>query len=51
VNRNEAHHLSRGSQKLKSENLRLSGRYLMQVGLTLPWSFPETVWVVKGERI
>ena len=51
VNRNEAHHLSRGSQKLKSENLRLSGRYLMQAGLTLPWSFPETMWVVKGERI
>lgn len=50
INREDAPGLSRGDQKLKSGPLELSGAFLMNHGLTLPWSFPETMWVVKGER-
>lgn len=49
LNRADAPGLSRGNQAIKSEPLALSGAYLMSHGLTLPWSFPETMWVVKGE--
>jgi alpha-galactosidase len=31
--------------------LRLSGTYLMQHGVTLPWHFPETLWVLEGTRL
>jgi alpha-galactosidase len=27
----------------------VSGAYLMYHGLTLPWSFPERMWVIKGD--
>ncbi|MCF6445803.1 alpha-galactosidase [Nereida sp. MMG025] len=46
-----AHALSRGDQRIKSDPLQLSGAYLMNHGVTLPWSFPETMWVLEGERI
>lgn len=48
VNRDDAPALSRGDQVIKTETLELSGAYLMNHGLALPWSFPETMWVVKG---
>lgn len=48
LNRGDAPALSRGDQAIKSEPLLLSGAYLMHHGLTLPWSFPETLWVIKG---
>ena len=48
VNKDDAHALSRGDQAIKQMPLQLSGAYLMNHGLTLPWSFPETIWVVKG---
>ncbi len=48
VNRDELHHLSRGNIKIKTENLRLSGQYLMNHGINLAWSFPSQVWVIKG---
>ena len=48
LNRGDAPALSRGDQAIKSEPMTLSGVYLMSHGLTLPWSFPETMWVVKG---
>ncbi len=48
LNRADAPGLSRGDQAIKSSPLKLSGAYLMSHGLTLPWSFPETMWVVKG---
>lgn len=47
-NRSDANALSRGDQALKSGPLELSGAYLMNHGLTLPWSFPESMWVVEG---
>jgi alpha-galactosidase len=51
INRDSAVGLSRGSQILKEKPVTLSGSYLMQYGLTLPWSFPETMWVVEGTRL
>jgi len=51
VNRDEAPRLSRGAPLLKSRDLEVSGQYLMSHGLTLPWRFPETIWVLKGEKI
>jgi alpha-galactosidase len=51
INRDQASHLSRGTPLLKDSPVDLSGAYLMQHGLTLPWSFPETIWVVEGQRL
>ncbi|MEW9918488.1 alpha-galactosidase [Marimonas sp. MJW-29] len=48
-NRSVASHLSRAALALKDGPLVLSGAALMQSGITLPWSFPETMWVVEGE--
>jgi alpha-galactosidase len=50
VNSDEIPELSRGAPHLKSESMCVSGRYLMGHGLTLPWSFPNQVWVIKGVR-
>ncbi|MEO0401865.1 MAG: alpha-galactosidase [Pseudomonadota bacterium] len=49
VNRDEVGHLSRGANALKSGPLVVSGSYLMYHGVTLPWSFPERMWVIKGD--
>lgn len=51
VNRAEAPALSRGDVALKAGALTLSGQALMHRGLTLPWHFPETMWVVEGARL
>lgn len=51
LNRADAHPLSRGDQAIKTAPLTLSGAYLMNHGLTLPWSFPETMWVIEGTRL
>ncbi|WP_420004563.1 alpha-galactosidase [Arenibacterium sp. LLYu02] len=51
ANRDELHHLSRGRTALKDGPLTLSGQILMQQGLTLPWQFPETIWVIEGEKL
>jgi len=51
ANRNEAPRLSRGTPLLKTQDLQASGQYLMSHGVTLPWRFPETVWVLEGHRI
>ncbi len=51
ANRETASHLSRGDLAMKSDELRLSGAYLMRQGITLPWSFPDRMWVVEGERL
>ncbi|MEP1962041.1 alpha-galactosidase [Tateyamaria sp.] len=49
VNRADVHNLSRGTVALTSGPMTVSGAYLMSHGLTLPWSFPERMWVIKGE--
>ncbi|WP_424987484.1 alpha-galactosidase [Microbulbifer sp. S227A] len=51
LNRADAGPLSRGDQPLKSGPLELNGGYLMNHGLTLPWAFPETMWVIEGTLI
>ncbi len=43
--------LSRGDPALAGGPLDLSGAYLMRQGLNLPWSCPETVWVLEGRRL
>ena len=43
--------LSRGTPVLKEKSIDVSGAWLMNQGITLPWSFPETMWVVEGERL
>ncbi len=51
VNRADAHHLSRGDQLIKTTPMTLSGGYLMNHGITLPWSFPDSMWVLKGTKL
>ncbi|MBT2132421.1 alpha-galactosidase [Aliiroseovarius lamellibrachiae] len=51
VNRDDAPALSRGAPALKSSPLELSGQYLMNHGLMLPWQFPLHMWVIEGTKI
>jgi alpha-galactosidase len=50
-NRACASQLSRGQHVLKDGPVALSGAALMQSGFTLPWRFPETMWVLEGTRL
>ncbi|MBD3662854.1 alpha-galactosidase [Sulfitobacter aestuariivivens] len=50
-NRGDAGALSRGTLTLKDGPVTLTGTALMHNGLTLPWSFPETMWVIEGKRL
>lgn len=50
INRTSAPGLSRGDQAIKDGPLTLSGAYLMHHGVTLPWSFPDTMWVLEGHK-
>jgi alpha-galactosidase len=43
--------LSRGHPILKEKPIEVSGTWLMTNGVTLPWSFPETMWVLEGARL
>jgi alpha-galactosidase len=43
--------LSRGDQRIKTEPMEFSGAYLMNYGVTLPWNFPETMWVLEGTKL
>ncbi|MGB3408995.1 MAG: alpha-galactosidase [Jannaschia sp.] len=51
MNRADAPGLSRGSPVLKEGAIDVSGTWLMQHGITLPWNFPETMWVIEGTRL
>ena len=51
TNRGAAPRLSRGSPILKGRDMTVSGAWLMQQGLSLPWSFPETMWVIEGAKV
>ncbi|GAA6209790.1 alpha-galactosidase [Cognatishimia sp. WU-CL00825] len=51
INRADAPELSRGNPLLKTETLEVSGAYLMNHGLTLPWNFPGTMWVIEGTKV
>lgn len=50
-NRASAPRLSRGHPLLKTQDMTVSGRYLMHHGVTLPWSFPDRMWVLEGTRL
>ena len=50
-NRGSARALSRGTLALKDRPVTLTGAALMHQGLTLPWSFPESIWVIEGQRL
>lgn len=49
--RGERPRLSRGETALASGPVDLPGAWLMAHGLVLPWSFPETMQVVEGQRL
>ena len=51
VNGEEAPRLSRATPVLAGEAVEAPGAWLTGHGLTLPWSFPETMWVIEGERL
>lgn len=51
INPEDASARSRGAPALKSGDLTLSGRALMQQGVVLPWGYPATMWVVDGVRL
>jgi alpha-galactosidase len=51
INRDSAPRLSRGNPILKSQAVEVTGTYLMRHGVTLPWSFPERMWVLEGEKL
>ncbi|WP_293576572.1 alpha-galactosidase [Phaeobacter sp.] len=51
LNRDDAPALSRGTPLLKTDAATLSGQYLMHQGITLPWTFPQSIWVIEGTRL
>lgn len=51
VNGDELENLSRGECALKERKITLSGSYLMNYGVTLPWQFPNAMWVLEGKRL
>lgn len=42
---------SRGPVALTTQDLTLSGRALMDRGLSLPLAWPATIWVIEGNRL
>lgn len=51
LNPEDASPRSRGEVAMKRGPVVLSGRALMQAGLTLPCADPATLWVLDGERL
>ena len=50
VNVDDVPRLSRATPVLGREAIDAPGAWLTDHGLTVPWSFPETMWVLEGER-
>jgi len=42
---------SRGIPALKEQSLILSGRILMERGISLPVAFPATLWIIEGKKV
>ena len=51
VNGADVSRLSRATPLLGREAVEAPGAWLTDLGLTLPWSFPESMWVIEGERL
>lgn len=47
----EANRLSRRNMKIKSGPMVFSGQYLMEYGMQLPWSFPNSVQIIEGRML
>ena len=50
-NRASVSELSRASMPLKDGPVTLTGTALMHNGICLPWAFPDSMWVLEGERL
>ena len=50
VNAGDIPRLSRATPVIGHRAVEAPGAWLIGQGLTLPWSFPETMWVLEGER-
>jgi alpha-galactosidase len=50
-NRGDAVGLSRGKPALMTGPIEVSGQYLMTHGVSLPWAFPATMWVIEGQKL
>ncbi|MEI2685192.1 MAG: alpha-galactosidase [Cypionkella sp.] len=50
-NRASAPRQSRGPNALKTQSLTLTGAALMQNGITLPITWPASIWVLEGQRL
>lgn len=51
VNTADVPRLSRATPVLGRRAIEAPGAWLTDHGPTLPWSFPETLWVLEGERL
>ena len=51
LNPEDAPPQSRGTVALKDAPIRASGRFLMEQGVTLPVSWPATLWICEGRRL
>ncbi|SET34689.1 alpha-galactosidase [Paracoccus homiensis] len=51
TNRDDHNPASRIGVPLSSGALTLSGQFLMTQGVTLPKAFPQTIWVLEGEKL
>lgn len=51
VNAGDVPRLSRATPALGREPIDAPGAWLTDRGLTVPWSFPETMWVLEGKRV
>ncbi|WP_308916502.1 alpha-galactosidase [Jannaschia sp. LMIT008] len=51
ANRADAPALSRGTPLLKDGPVDLPGTWLMHHGIVLPWTYPDSMWVVEGHRL
>ncbi|CUH39267.1 Alpha-galactosidase [Jannaschia seosinensis] len=43
--------LSRGAPALKTGSIDVSGTWLLDIGLQLPWTFPQRLHVMEGRRL
>ena len=51
INRDRCVKLSRGNLALQQRAITCSGAFLMSLGLNLPWSPPQSMWVLQGKRL
>jgi len=51
TNPEDVNGLSKNDIALKTGDVRLSGRVLMDRGLSTPFAWPATMWVIEGRRV